>query len=650
MKKRNSSVLGLIRVLNYILLIAIFLILLAIVFLYKSNTSREYDDKSFINVFGKQRMYTQMISKDVNRLYYLLQERNHPSDAASGERINKEITNILINLEDERNQYSNNLEAFHHYEIKMNGNKLPINKKVIDQSKYLIQIDATWNEFDQALHIILNSDGQTEKLTDATNYISNNNMRLLSLSDSLLQEVLNSSVRKDKKYESILYSLIGIIALIVIISVFSIKRFLFQPFEQLYKGITEIGLSDYPIRHKVLNSHNLKPMVDEVNGMFVKINRLISLIENMNNNYSFTEVLTYINETFSAFIPYNYIGIALLSQDKKVIKATYGVSDGTIDGLPEKVLSVSWYISETSLGTVLESGEARIINDLEAYCAGKPLKVYNKALLESGIRASITLPLKVAGEAVGLIFFSSKRKNVYTKEHTNLLETLANSIAISMNNNILTNEIVYSSILALAKLSEARDEDTGEHLDRMAKYSRLIARLLYENELYQDAITLEYIERIEKFSPLHDIGKVGIMDHILLKPAKLTEEEFEEMKKHAAFGGQVLRAADKNMQDKGISLFDMGVEIAEAHHEKWDGSGYPFGKQSEEIPLSARIVALADVFDALTSKRPYKKAFSLDTSFQIIEDGRGKHFDPLIVNVFLKNRKKIEELYYKFNK
>jgi response regulator RpfG family c-di-GMP phosphodiesterase len=250
---------------------------------------------------------------------------------------------------------------------------------------------------------------------------------------------------------------------------------------------------------------------------------------------------------------------------------------------------------------------------------------------------------------MGMIFFSSSSRNVYTEEHLNFLRTLANSIAISINQNIFVSDIMYSSILALAKLAEARDEDTGDHLERMSVYSRVIAELLYEKGIYKEEITLEYIDNIERFSPLHDIGKVGIRDGILLKPGKLTMEEYGEMKHHASFGEEVLRSADANLQKRGKSLFTMGAEIAGGHHEKWDGSGYPVGKKGLEIPLCARIVAVADVFDALASKRPYKEAFPIDMSMELIMDGRGKHFDPDIVDVFMENRPRIELLYQKLH-
>jgi len=372
---------------------------------------------------------------------------------------------------------------------------------------------------------------------------------------------------------------------------------------------------------------------------------LISLIENINNSSSFIETLNFINQTFSAFIPYSYIGIALLDDDKRFIKASYGVSDGSIKGLPENIIGKFWELKQTSLWELVATGKPRIINDLEAYTQGKPITAYNKIIMDAGIKASITLPLMLSQEPVGIIFFSSNQKNVYTKEHIEILQTLATSIAISFKQNIIIENLIYSSIMAMAKLSEARDEDTGKHLGRIQEYSRFIAELLMEEEQYPAEIDLKFVDEIEKFSPLHDIGKVGIRDGILLKPAKLTADEFEEMKKHPLYGAEVLEAVEENIAKKGKSIFRMAIDIAKGHHEKWDGTGYPYGKKGEDIPLSARIVAVADVFDALTSKRPYKEAFSFDASLDIIRKDSGKHFDPTIVEIVLKHKERLKKLY-----
>lgn len=189
-----------------------------------------------------------------------------------------------------------------------------------------------------------------------------------------------------------------------------------------------------------------------------------------------------------------------------------------------------------------------------------------------------------------------------------------------------------AAIFAMSKLAESRDPETGEHLERMREYCKVISEQLAQIPKYNTIITKEFIESIYAASPLHDIGKVGVDDSVLLKPGELTAEEWVQMRKHPIIGAETLREVD--CQHPGNTFIRMGIEIAESHHEKWDGSGYPYGLAGEVIPLSARILALGDVYDALTSKRCYKEAFSHDKSIDIILRGNEKHFDPDVVDAF----------------
>ncbi len=189
-------------------------------------------------------------------------------------------------------------------------------------------------------------------------------------------------------------------------------------------------------------------------------------------------------------------------------------------------------------------------------------------------------------------------------------------------------------ILGLAKLAEYRDEDTGSHLERIREYSKCLAIELAKKKEYKYYISEEYINDLYQSSILHDIGKVAIQDAILLKPGKLTDEEFEIIKTHATIGGDTIAAIESN--SKVRSFLTLGRNIAYYHHEKWNGKGYPEGLKSKDIPLSARITAIADVYDALTSERPYKKAFSHEKSVEIIIKDSGTHFDPDIIDAFKK--------------
>jgi len=208
-------------------------------------------------------------------------------------------------------------------------------------------------------------------------------------------------------------------------------------------------------------------------------------------------------------------------------------------------------------------------------------------------------------------------------------------VRIRAGERILSLESRELIIFSMAKLAESRDPDTGKHLERMREYCRVIAEHLSRQAKFREEVDGDYVQLIYMTSPLHDIGKVGIPDNILLKAGKLTSEEFEIMKKHAEIGAQTLDAtASAHPEAKFLC---MARDIARCHHEKFDGSGYPNGLVGTAIPLCGRIVALADVYDALTTKRVYKAAFDHENAVAIIREGRGRHFDPDIVDAFEAN-------------
>lgn len=231
---------------------------------------------------------------------------------------------------------------------------------------------------------------------------------------------------------------------------------------------------------------------------------------------------------------------------------------------------------------------------------------------------------------------------------TNLILSAAVTISLSIyiSGFSTTLKRLYSTkkatVLGLAKLAEHKDNETGDHLIRLKKYSGIIASYLYEFHNYDGYITKIYIEDIKLSSVLHDIGKVGIRDSILLKPGKLDKNEFEEMKRHTIIGGEVITEIEKNTA--GRTIYTIGKEVALYHHEKWDGSGYPFGLKEGEIPLSARIVSIVDVYDALTTKRPYKEPMSHEEALIIITEGSGKHFDPLMVEALIMNEAEFKDI------
>jgi len=190
------------------------------------------------------------------------------------------------------------------------------------------------------------------------------------------------------------------------------------------------------------------------------------------------------------------------------------------------------------------------------------------------------------------------------------------------------------AMVAMGALAESRDSETGNHIRRTQRYMKLLAMHLKNHPRFSDYLTPEIITTLYKSSPLHDIGKVGVPDNILLKPGKLTDEEFVEMKRHTLYGRDAIAAAEQPIS-KADNFLICAKEISYSHHEKWDGSGYPEGLKNNEIPISARLMAVADVYDALISKRIYKSSMPHEKAAAIIEEGKGTHFDPDIVDAFL---------------
>lgn len=201
-------------------------------------------------------------------------------------------------------------------------------------------------------------------------------------------------------------------------------------------------------------------------------------------------------------------------------------------------------------------------------------------------------------------------------------------------------------IIDFANLIENRDDSTGGHVKRTSIYVELIAEELHLRGYYKDILTKDYITNLTKSAPLHDIGKISVPDAILQKPGKLTDEEYAIMKQHSAKGGQIIQDTFKNLGNE--EYLHTAYEVTRHHHEKWNGMGYPDGLKNTEIPLCARIMAVADVFDAVSEKRCYRDAMPLDKCFEIIEKGAGKDFDPIIAEVFVDIREKVEKVHNDF--
>ena len=294
------------------------------------------------------------------------------------------------------------------------------------------------------------------------------------------------------------------------------------------------------------------------------------------------------------------------------------------------------------LSEILKKGRPRIVNDLEVYSSGE--KEHTKRIQSSGYRSSYTMPMYLNGNFFGFVFFNSYRANPFSQEVLHYLDVYGHLISLLIINEVGSIHTLLAALKTAREVTHHRDVETGAHLDRMSRYARLIAKELAEKYHFND----EYIENVFLFAPLHDIGKIGIPDRILLKPGKLNEEECAIMQSHVEKGRQIIDEMLVNFGLDGFHHIDILRNIAQYHHEAMDGTGYPKGLEGEEIPIEARIIAVADIFDALTSRRPYKEPWSNDEGFEALRLLAGKKLDHECVEALIRHRDRVEEIQRNF--
>ncbi|PID78552.1 hypothetical protein CSB20_14575 [bacterium DOLZORAL124_64_63] len=256
-------------------------------------------------------------------------------------------------------------------------------------------------------------------------------------------------------------------------------------------------------------------------------------------------------------------------------------------------------------------------------------------LLCGSLGSVLVLPILSNNGPVGVFDFGSRLSGAFGAGNISMCGMIVDQMSYGLENVRLVRELRDSRdavIRGMALLSEIRDAHIGGHLSRICALSRYLAEQLLDRSGYHE-VTPRFVEIIERAAALHDVGKVGIPDSILLKPGKLTDEEFAEMHRHTTIGAELLLGLIDDFGE--YAMINMGADVAKAHHEWWNGQGYPHGLQGEEIPLSARIVAICDVYDALTSTRVYKDAWSHEDTVRVIREGAGTQFDPDLVAVFL---------------
>ncbi len=332
------------------------------------------------------------------------------------------------------------------------------------------------------------------------------------------------------------------------------------------------------------------------------------------------------------------IAVALYDSETAILK-TYLHSSGEDNPIEHYQTHID---NAPSLKHILEERRPRVINNMLTFEDNS--NKHTKRIGRQGYVASYTLPIFNNGVFFGFLFFNSYEKDVFTETVLNELDLYGHMISLMIINEISAINTLTAALKTTGHITHVRDPETGSHLDRMSRYSRLIANALADEYRLDD----DFIEHVYLFSPLHDIGKIAIPDEILLKNSSLTDDEMEIMKTHTTSGLQMINDLLQNFGLENISHTDILRNIILSHHEKMNGSGYPEKMAGEDIPLEARIVAVADIFDALTSRRPYKDAWSNQEAFKLLQEVSREELDTACVNALLQNKDQIIEIQRQF--
>lgn len=370
-------------------------------------------------------------------------------------------------------------------------------------------------------------------------------------------------------------------------------------------------------------------------GMFEHEDKLGSLNQSLALGDKISAVHDVVNERFP-FV--RRIAAAVYDPPTDTLKTFIHVGEG---GSP--LTHYSAKLSDSpSLCEIVEKGQPRVVNDLSVFAGGT--QEHTQRLAEEGYQSSYTMPMYHEGRLFGFLFFNAYESDCFSEEVLRQIDPFGHLIALAIISDLAAMHTLLATVKTARDLVHARDDETGAHLDRMSRFARVIALGVAERYGLSD----EHIEKIFIFSPLHDIGKIAIPDRILLKPDKLDADEEALMRTHTRRGCEMIDRMLQHFDLVQMQGSDILRNIALFHHESIDGTGYPDGRAGDAIPIEARIVAVADIFDALTSRRPYKPAWSNDDAFAMLRKLSGAKLDPNCVDALINNRDKIEEIQQRF--
>lgn len=473
---------------------------------------------------------------------------------------------------------------------------------------------AQWIRHRRGLETARGPDPQHPHTLAMANYLLVNGPALVASTEELARAF---QAMMEGKLLLVRLTIVGMLAggaIVTVVILVLLNRSVLRPLDRTVAGFVRVASGDLGFQVEEAKTAEFGRMTQAFNDLSQRLHSMFGLIDHIGRGVDLRETMEFIVTAFRRFVSVDGLVLLVAAPEggRFRVESRYGEA---VTAWPDLVDPRLEQAVQDNTPILVDSGQGPLA---EAMRAG-------------GVKTVLLLPMGSIRDGGAVLAVASKLADAYSSEHRQFLGSMATQVDAVLSRTLAMDALVVAAVQGLAKLAESRDPETGDHLIRMSLYSSFIAEELGTRPAHRDLIDPGYVRSLHRFAPMHDIGKVGIADRVLLKPGRLDDEERREMNKHPLIGAEVLRLCEQRMNELGRSVFKVGIQIAESHHEKWDGSGYPHGLKGTAIPLSARIVAVADVFDALTSKRPYKDAFSVETALGIIHKDAGSHFDPEVV-------------------
>ncbi|MDP1699277.1 MAG: HD domain-containing protein [Xanthomonadaceae bacterium] len=488
-----------------------------------------------------------------------------------------------------------------------------------------------WRSYRKQLQQALGPDADEPRLEWAARHIVEQSGDLaghISQISSSLQQVIKSHQRHARlvgQWGVMLTLIVSALGIIVLI------RSLTRRVGTTQHGCEQIARGYFGHQIPDRSNDELGSLNTAINTVSTRMGAVLRLLDGIQRGADLHATAREVRDALGAFLPADWLGLYDNDPDSRSVQLREQFPE-----LPGHGFDMA------------EQADLKSNKRFAVYEASFALPDVATALSAQGFQTVLVLSLPSESGPGFTLVLAARSANAFSHDAQALLGNLAPVIAHGFEKSALSEQLLLAAVNGLSKLAESRDPETGNHLIRMSHYAHAIARQFIDKTDSSEVLPPGFARDVLRFASMHDIGKVGVPDSILLKPGHLSDAERTEMRMHPLIGGSVLRACAGQLPESSRDLFKIAIDIAEGHHEWFDGGGYPAGTRGRDIPLAARIVAVADVFDALTSKRPYKEAWSLQRGLDYLREQSGKHFDPAVIAAFERAMPQINEVYERY--